>query len=125
MSAHADDPAAEARWQRSLLPGGLVAGADRPVPRTARDWAIDVLACVGAFALGTVLLATVSHDYDDGRWFFDAMVGLASLVALWWRRRYPAAIAVGTTLASIVSPRPAARRRSRSSAPQCARRAAG
>jgi signal transduction histidine kinase len=101
MSAHADPTVEPAGWQRSLLPGGLVAGTDEP--RTARDRAIDVLVFAGAFALGTVLLATVSHHYDDARWFLDAMLGLACLVALGWRRRHPAAVGVATTLASIVS----------------------
>jgi signal transduction histidine kinase len=101
MSVHADPRPEPAGWQRSLLPGGLVAGADEP--RTARDLAIDVLVYVGAFVLGTVLLATVSQYYDDGRWFLDAMLGLAALIALGWRRRYPAAVGVSTTLVSIVS----------------------
>jgi signal transduction histidine kinase len=101
MSAHADPRAEPARWQRSLLPGGLAAGEEEP--RTARDRAIDVIAFAGAFALGTVLLAVVSQYYDDGRWLFDAMVGLASLIALGWRRRFPVAVGVATLLASIAS----------------------
>ena len=88
-----------ARWQRSLLPGGLVAGAD--ARRSARDWAIDVLLSVAAAVLGLVLMA-IQH-YDDARWVLDAALGLASIVALWWRRRYPAAVGAGTTIVSIVS----------------------
>jgi signal transduction histidine kinase len=88
-----------ARWQRSLLPGGLVAGAD--ARRSPRDWAIDVLLSVAAAALGTVLIA-IQH-YDDARWMLDAALGLASIAALWWRRRHPTAIGVGTMLVSIVS----------------------
>src|SRR5215217_3259383 len=34
---------------------------------------------------------------------FDAALGVATIVALWWRRRRPAAIGVAATLASIVS----------------------
>ena len=60
-----------ARWQRSLLPGGLTAGAD--APRSPRDWAIDVLLSVVAVAVGTVLIA-IQH-YDDARWMFDAALG--------------------------------------------------
>jgi signal transduction histidine kinase len=88
-----------ARWQRSLLPGGLVAGAD--ARRSARDWSIDVLVTVVAALIGVLLIAT--QHYDDARWMFDAALGVATIVALWWRRRRPAAIGVAATLASIVS----------------------
>ena len=88
-----------ARWQRSLLPGGLVAGAD--ARRSPRDWAIDVLLSVLAGVLGIVLIA-IQH-YDDARWVLDTALGLASIVALWWRRRYPAAVGAGTTIVSIIS----------------------
>ncbi len=88
-----------ARWQRSLLPGGLVAGA--AARRSARDWAIDVLLSVAATVLGIVLIA-IQH-YDDARWMLDAALGLASIIALWWRRRYPAAVGAGTMIVSIVS----------------------
>ena len=88
-----------ARWQRSLLPGGLVAGAD--ARRSPRDWAIDVLLSVAAAVIGIVLIA-IQH-YDDARWVLDTALGLASIVALWWRRRYPAAVGAGTTIVSIVS----------------------
>jgi signal transduction histidine kinase len=89
------------RWQRSLLPGGLVAGAD--APRSARDWAIDVLITVIAVLGGLVLLLTLPGDQSDGRVALDIGLGFLCVIALWWRRSHPAAIGVGTTLVSIVS----------------------
>ena len=90
-----------ARWQRSLLPGGLVAGAD--ARRSARDWAIDVLMCVIAVLGGLVVLFTVPGDQSDGRVALDLALGAVCVIALWWRRSHPVAVGVGTTLVSIVS----------------------
>ena len=87
------------RWQRSLLPGGMVAGRD--APRSARDWTIDVLVSLLSL-LGGVVLIAIQH-YDDARWMLDATLGVATIVALWWRRRHPVGVAVGTMLVSIVS----------------------
>jgi signal transduction histidine kinase len=87
------------RWQRSLLPGGMVAGPG--APRSARDWTVDVLATLVSVVGGVVLIA-IQH-YDDARWMLDATLGIATVVALWWRRRRPVGIAVGAMLASIVS----------------------
>jgi signal transduction histidine kinase len=87
------------RWQRSLLPGGMVAGAD--APRSARDWTIDVLVTVLSVLAGVILIAT--QHYDGARWMLDAALGAATVVALWWRRRYPAAIGAAAMVASTVS----------------------
>ena len=87
------------RWQRSLLPGGMVAGAD--APRSARDWIIDVLATVLSLLAGVLLLA-IQH-YDDARWMLDVTLGLATIAALWWRRRHPALIGSAAVVVSIVS----------------------
>ena len=87
------------RWQRSLLPGGMVAGPD--APRSARDWTVDVLATLVSVVGGVVLIA-IQH-YHDARWMLDATLGIVTIVALWWRRRRPVGIAAGAMLASIVS----------------------
>src|SRR3954447_24621448 len=99
MSAQIDPMDEPARWQRSLLPGGMVAGPD--APRSARDWTVDVLATLLSLVGGVVLIA-IQH-YDDARWMLDATLGLAAIVALWWRRRHPVGVAVGTMLVSIIS----------------------
>ena len=87
------------RWQRSLLPGGMVTGSE--TRRSARDWAIDVLVTVVSALAGIVLIA-IQH-YDDARWMLDAALGVATIVALWWRRRHPAVIGAAATVVSVVS----------------------
>ena len=87
------------RWQRSLLPGGMVTGSE--TRRSARDWAIDMLVTVVSALAGIVLIA-IQH-YDDARWMLDAALGQATIVALWWRRRHPAVIGAAATVVSVVS----------------------
>jgi len=107
------------RWQRSLLPGGMVTGSE--TRRSARDWAIDVLVTVVSALAGIVLIA-IQH-YDDARWMLDAALGVATIVALWWRRRHPAVIARRPRSSRSCRRSPAPPRSSRSSARRCAPRA--
>ncbi|RJK94895.1 sensor histidine kinase [Vallicoccus soli] len=87
------------------------AGAGRPVlerwapgesgRRTARDWTVDVAAFVlalgfGAFAFGSRLAQP--GGVPDGLATLDLVGGLVCCALLWWRRRFPAALALLTGL---------------------------
>jgi signal transduction histidine kinase len=101
MSAHADPRAELARWQRSLLPGGLVAGGDGR--RSPGDWVVDLLATVLALAIGAAVLGTTWEDHGEVMRVVDPVLGLLAIAALWVRRSHPAAVGVGTTVAAAVS----------------------
>ncbi len=90
-----------ARWQRSLLPGGLVAGADA---RRSPARLGDRRRCSRSpRRCSAVVLIAIQH-YDDARWVLDIALGLASIAALWWRRRLPGrGRARARTIVSIVS----------------------
>ncbi|MEV4535332.1 histidine kinase [Asanoa sp. NPDC049518] len=82
----------------SLLPGGLLRAFDseRPVRRSTRDWVVDwVIFVVAVVSVG---LFSVSVWNDDSlaiwaRWL-DIALGIASPGLLWFRRRWPVAIAL-------------------------------
>jgi signal transduction histidine kinase len=56
-----------------------------------------------ALAIGLALLAETADQHADVLWFVDAALGVASLVALWWRRSHPGVVGVLATAASVVS----------------------
>jgi signal transduction histidine kinase len=101
MSAHADPRADLARWQRSLLPAGLMDGGEGR--RSPGDWVVDLLATALALALGTALLAVTWDDHSETLRVVDVVLGLLSIAALWLRRSYPAAVGVGTNAAAVLS----------------------
>jgi signal transduction histidine kinase len=101
MSAHADPRAELARWQRSLLPAGLMDGGAGG--RSPGDWVVDVLATVLAFGLGAALLAATWDDHSEPMRVVDVVLGLLSIAALWLRRSHPAAVGVGTSAAALLS----------------------
>ncbi|SNT44589.1 Signal transduction histidine kinase [Asanoa hainanensis] len=82
----------------SLLPGGLLRAFDseRPVRRSTRDWVVDWVIFV--LAVVSVGLFSVSVWNDDSlalwaRWL-DISLGIASPGLLWFRRRWPVAVAL-------------------------------
>ncbi|MDG4821845.1 histidine kinase [Asanoa sp. WMMD1127] len=97
----------------SLLPGGLLrtVDAERPVRRSTRDWVVDWIIFV--LAVGFVILFAFSVWNDDSlalwaRWL-DIGLGAISPGLLWFRRRWPVAIALimvpigGVSLTSAVA----------------------
>jgi signal transduction histidine kinase len=98
------------RWQRSLLPAML--GADRAdrggaqggsLPRSARDWLVDIVMFIGALAIGG---ASLHQNADTARtWLIvvDVAVGVPTVAAFWVRRRYPLIVGVLCITASTVS----------------------
>jgi signal transduction histidine kinase len=80
----------------SLLPSVLLGDSDRERPgRSTRDWLVDVTAFVLAIGLGAALFAeTVSLDPTPAWIVSDLVCGAIALTALWWRRRFPVAVAL-------------------------------
>ena len=101
MTVHADPRAELARWQRSLLPAGLMDGGEGG--RSPGDWVVDLLATALALALGVALLAATWDDHSETMQVVDVVLGLLSIAALWLRRSFPAAVGVGTNAAALVS----------------------
>src|SRR5438093_1131853 len=83
-----------------LVPASLLPPDDptRPSPRTARDWLVDVVmvaiaAVVGLLAFASMVSSSV-HHVSDGQSLIDVLLGGLACVLLWWRRRFPVAIAI-------------------------------
>jgi signal transduction histidine kinase len=98
------------RWQRELLPAMLGADhADRGqaggvhLPRSLRDWVVDVILFGFALALGAA--GTWSDARHAPGWWIaiDVVIGLAACGALWIRRDHPLAVGIGVIAVSAVS----------------------
>ena len=102
-----------ARWQRRLLPGSMVDGPG--AGRSLRDWAVDVLITLVALGIGVVALhdTWTEHAGTSGSHpgpailalpiLLDIALGVASLAALWDRRRHPVGVAAFVIPASAFS----------------------
>ncbi|GAB3657452.1 histidine kinase [Streptomyces sparsus] len=95
---------------RSLLPGELAAAyggaeGDGRVRRTTRDWLVDAALFVWS-VLWLVLVWTALQDYGhlpDWMRLVDAPLGAAACLSLWWRRRFPMAVALFTVPVAAVA----------------------
>lgn len=86
-----------------LLPAVLVpeparderAGATQ-LERTTRDWIVDVLIFAVAVAAGVLFVFDTGRSQTTPQWLMllDLFWGSLACVALWWRRRWPVAIAL-------------------------------
>ncbi len=67
-----------------------------PAGRTWRDWAVDAVLFCAAVFLGMVVLDVVEEQGElSGRVAeLDPLLGLVACLALWWRRRFPLAVAL-------------------------------
>ncbi|MEV0717784.1 histidine kinase [Asanoa sp. NPDC050611] len=81
-----------------MLPGGLLHTVDgkQRVHRSTRDWVVDSIMFV--LAMGSALALTGSVWVDDSlpmwaKWA-DIVLGVVSSLAIWLRRRWPAALAL-------------------------------
>lgn len=87
-----------------LLAGDRDAVAERPRPRTRRDWAVDVTCFLLAFGLG---IGTYFDQHPNGPSdalaTVDLIFGVALCLGLWGRRRWPVALAVIGTVLTVVS----------------------
>ncbi|MGI8881549.1 MAG: sensor histidine kinase [Jatrophihabitans sp.] len=90
-----------------LIPGLLLASDDRPAPRTARDWTVDVIFFVLATVFGLVFyfgsVQAATQDVAPAAKLIDLLLGLLACVLLWWRRRYPIPIAIVVMIGSAFS----------------------
>ena len=87
------------RWQ--MLPGGLL--EESGGRRSTRDWIVDATMLVLALSVGGIALAGTEARHTDDMVFVDLLIGLATLVPLWWRRRYPFAVALLTIIPGAFS----------------------
>ncbi|MGD9792649.1 MAG: sensor histidine kinase [Acidimicrobiia bacterium] len=100
------------RWWAQAAPMAMLgpgdsAAVDSVKPRTARDWAVDASAFVIAAALGAVILSVTADDtanrMTSGKVAIDATLGAACCMSLWWRRRWPFAVALACVLLGAFS----------------------
>lgn len=113
MAARGNEPAARpGRVPRWALPGELAVLAGWPPRRrTPRDWLVDLVLFGFALVVWAVswqdLVVSPDPDYlaQLPGWMItiDPWVGLAACLALWWRRRFPLALAVAMVPALSVS----------------------
>jgi signal transduction histidine kinase len=89
------------RWQRRLLPGSMVDGPG--AGRSLRDWAVDALVTIVALGLGVLAMHDTWHQHGVTLRVVDIVLGVASTVALWDRRRHPVGVAALVIPASAIS----------------------
>jgi signal transduction histidine kinase len=66
-----------------------------PARRSRRDWWVDSILFVVAIVFGIAALGdSHKHGLDGALFVIDLISGLAVCVALWWRRRWPFALAL-------------------------------
>ncbi len=87
------------RWQRLLLPAAITAeDASRDadggtkVPRSLRDWLVDITLFCFAVITGGAFLASNHHSVGTTMFVIDAVAGIVPCLALWVRRRHPLAV---------------------------------
>jgi signal transduction histidine kinase len=90
-----------ARWQRRLLPGSMIDGPG--AERSLRDWAVDVLVTVFALGIGVLALNDTWAEHVTAFKVADIVLGIASIAALWDRRRHPVGVAAFVIPAGVIS----------------------
>ena len=106
----ADSPGALPRWQRWVLPAVIgTEGAQRDanggtdVPRSPRDWVVDLLFFGFALISAAGSLFGNRHEVSTTMFVIDGVLGVPSCLLVWQRRRHPLAvgwIAVGLSTVS-------------------------
>jgi signal transduction histidine kinase len=90
-----------------LLPAALLARPEdgRPPARSPRDRIVDVVVLVLAAGVGAVLFFTQPDVETAPAWLVlaDLVAGVVSILALWWRRRWPVQLTVVTSVLSVFS----------------------
>ncbi|WP_246119692.1 sensor histidine kinase [Aeromicrobium flavum] len=67
-----------------------------PISRWGYTWRIGLVMLISAIAWSPL----VEYQWEQARWWFwlDLLLGAASFVAVFWRRRFPVAVALSTNL---------------------------
>jgi signal transduction histidine kinase len=84
-----------------MLPGGLL--EEPGAKRSARDWIVDATMTVVALVIGALVFAPTEDQHSDGMAFLDVVLGFVAVTTLWWRRRWPVAVAIIATLCSAIA----------------------
>ncbi len=75
--------------------------------RVGREWVVDVVAVIVALALGALFLSPELHDTPDPlsvrQVAVDVGAGLLACLSLWWRRRWPIAVALVCLVLGTIS----------------------
>ena len=87
-------------WLRSALPGVVIEARDEA--RGRRDRVVDATIYLGAFAISAATLAATWEKHSPWLRVVDVVVGIATLVALHWRRTHPGAVGIGIGAVSLV-----------------------
>ncbi|MEV5971591.1 histidine kinase [Streptomyces sp. NPDC051921] len=94
-----------------LLPSHLVeaarTGHDRPERRprrTVRDWVVDTTLFLLAAFVGMVAAEASAEYNSQAVALVDQVLGGLAVCALWFRRRWPAGLAVAVSVVSVVAP---------------------
>ncbi|MEU9861392.1 histidine kinase [Streptomyces sp. NPDC047971] len=92
-----------------LLPSAMAdppadAPAGRRPRRTVRDWVVDTTLFLLAVLFGLIAADATEQFNSEAVALADQIVGAAACCALWLRRRWPVALAVGLALVSVVAP---------------------
>ncbi len=90
-----------ARWQRRMLPGSMVDGPG--AERSLRDWAVDALVTLVALGIGLLVVHDTWGQHGTIGKLVDVVLGIASLAALWDRRRHPVGVAAFVVPATAIS----------------------
>jgi signal transduction histidine kinase len=99
-------------WAKQLMPVSLAAQfdpalLDRAGPRTARDWIVDAGGFLVAVAFGVLILISGEHDsvhpLTGSQLVVDMVCGATCCLSLWWRRRWPLAVALVCVLLGVFS----------------------
>jgi signal transduction histidine kinase len=87
--------------RRYMLPGALL--EEPGAKRTARDWLVDSLFFLLAIGIGLLAFSPTKDQHGDLTSLIDVASGVIGWIALWWRRRWPVAVAVITLALSAIS----------------------
>jgi len=84
-----------------MLPSALL--EEPGSKRTGRDWLVDVAMLLIAIGIGVAVFSPTEDQHSDFGALIDVVFGVIGWIALWWRRRWPVAVAVITLTLSAVS----------------------